>query len=172
GSWTWDAYYQYGRNKREQTYSHTRVNHFFAYALDAVDEGVFNGGAPNGNIQCRAVLQSIAEAAGCVPLNLFGNGNITPEAVDFAYDAAPEDFRYTQHVAAASVTGELWQGFGAGAVSAAFGVEYRGEDGDVTHGDIPYYNQLAFTFGQDFGGTIDVLEGFAEINVPVLSGAA
>lgn len=169
-SWTWDAYYQYGRNEREQTYSHTRVNHFFTYALDAVDEGEFNGGPPNGNIQCRAVLQGIAAAAGCVPLNLFGLNNITREAVDYAYDEAPEDFRYEQHVVAATVSGELWRGFGAGPVSAAFGVEYRGEDGDVTHGDIPYYNQLAFTFGQDFGGTIDVVEGFAEVNAPLAAG--
>lgn len=170
--WRWDAYYQYGRNKRDQTYSHTRINHFFQYALDAVDEGVFNGGAANGNIQCRAVLQGNADAAGCVPLNLFGTGNITAAAVDYAYDVAPEDFRYTQQVAAVSASGDVWQGFGAGPVSAAAGVEYRGEDGDVTHGDIPYYNQLAFTFGQDFGGKIDVLEGFAEVNAPLLADAA
>ncbi len=172
GSWSWDAYYQYGRNKRDQTYSHTRVNHFFQWAVDAVDEGEFNGGAPNGNIQCRAVLQGIAEAAGCVPLNLFGLHNITPGAMDYAYDSAPEFFRYSQHVVAATVSGNLSQGFGAGPISAAFGVEYRGEDGDVSHGDIPYYNQLAFTFGQDYGGKIDVIEGFAEVNVPLLAGQA
>lgn len=168
GSWSWDAYYQYGHNKRDQTYSHTRVNHFFQYALDAVDAGEFAGGAANGDIQCRAVLQNNPAAAGCVPINLFGSGNITQAAVDYAYDSAPEDFRYTQHVVAASATGDVWQGFGAGAISAAVGLEYRGEDGDVTHGNIPYYNQLAFTFGQDFGGTIKVLEGFAEVNAPLL----
>ena len=34
--WEWDAYYQYGRNTRDQTVSNTRVNSFFQYALDAV----------------------------------------------------------------------------------------------------------------------------------------
>src|SRR5690606_29584411 len=59
-------------------------------------------------------------------------------------------------------------GWGAGAIGAAIGAEYRTESGTVTHGDVPYYNQFAFTFGQDFGGDIEVLEGFAEVNVPVL----
>src|SRR5690606_34953103 len=49
--WKWDAYYQYGRNTREQTLSNTRVNHFFQFALDAVVD------PDTGEIVCRAVLQ-------------------------------------------------------------------------------------------------------------------
>src|SRR5690606_20495881 len=46
------------------------------------------------------------------------------------------------------------------------------EEGDVTHGDIPNYTDYAFTFGLDYGGSIKVLEGFAELNVPVLRDSA
>jgi iron complex outermembrane recepter protein len=159
--WNWDAYYQYGRNTREQTISNTRVNSFFQYALDAVRD-------PAGNVVCRGVLLGVAAAAGCVPMNLFGLHNFTPEALAYAYRTTREDFEYEQNVVAASINGDLFDGWGAGAIGAAFGAEYRTETGDVTHGNIPYYNEFAFTFGQDFGGDIDVVEGFAEINVPLL----
>lgn len=170
GTWHWDTYYQYGRNEREQTFSRARVNHFFQYALDAVDEGEFLTGTPNGNVVCRAtLLATVPEAAvGCVPMNLFGLDNLTEEAVNYAYRTAPEDFQYTQHVLAASTSGDLFAGFGAGPVRAAVGAEYRSEKGDVSHRDIPYYNEFAFSYGQDFGGSIKVLEGFAEINAPLL----
>ena len=170
GDWTWDAYYQYGINEREQVSTRVRVNHFFQYALDAVDEGRFRTGVPNGNIVCRATLLAVVPAAaqGCAPMNLFGINGLTPEAVNYAYRPAPEDFEYTQHVVAATVSGDLWQGLGAGALSSAFGLEYRTETGDVSHRDIPYYNEFDFTYGQDFGGDIDVIEGFAELNLPLL----
>ena len=44
---------------------------------------LINGGAANGNIQCRAVLEGNPVAAGCVPLNLFGLANIDPAAMAF-----------------------------------------------------------------------------------------
>ena len=168
--WTWDAYYQYGRNDREQSSSRVRTNHFFQYALDAVDEGRFRTGVPNGKVVCRATLLAVVpEAAkGCAPMNLFGLNGLTQEAVDYAYREAPEDFEYTQHVVAATATGPVFSGIGAGAFNAAAGVEYRSESGDVTHGNIPYYNEFAFSYGQDYGGDIDVVEGFAEINAPLL----
>jgi iron complex outermembrane receptor protein len=159
--WTWDAYYQYGRNTRDQTVTNTRVNHFFQYALDAVR-------APNGEIVCRAVLEGNPDAAGCVPMNLFGTRNLTPEAVAYAYRTTQENFEYDQNVVAASLAGDLFKGWGAGPIGAAIGAEYRTETGDVTHGNIPYYNQFAFTFGLDFGGDIEVAEAFTEINVPLL----
>lgn len=163
--WSWDAYYQYGRNTREQFVTNARVNSFFQYSLDAVRD------PDTGEIVCRAVLQGNPDAAGCVPMNLFGLHNLTPQALAYAWRTTREDFEYDQHVLAGSMSGDVYEGFGAGAIGAAFGAEYRTESGDVTHGNIPYYNDFAFTFGQDFGGDIDVLEGFVEVNVPVLRDA-
>jgi iron complex outermembrane receptor protein len=164
-NWRWDAYYQYGHNERHQFVTNTRVNSFFQYALDAVRD-------PNtGQIVCRAVLEGNPNAAGCVPMNLFGLNNVSREALEYAYRTTQEDFEYDQNVVAATLSGDLFEGWGAGAIGAAIGAEYRTETGDVTHGNIPYYNDFAFTFGQDFGGDIDVLEGFVELNVPVLRDA-
>lgn len=45
-------------------------------ALDAVDDG-------NGNIVCYAALQDPANWSDCVPVNLFGAGNASAEAIDY-----------------------------------------------------------------------------------------
>jgi outer membrane receptor protein involved in Fe transport len=59
GSWSWDAYYQYGRNSfRDETHNNT-VTARMLLALDAVRDGA-------GNIVCRS------GAPGCVPFNPFG----------------------------------------------------------------------------------------------------
>lgn len=171
-NWNWDLYYQYGRNDRHQFSRYSRVNTEFQYGLDAVDEGLFNGGPANGNIVCRETLMANPDprSQGCVPMNLFGRDNLSQAAIDYAYRPVIEDFLYTQHVAAATVSGRLFDGVGAGPIGAAAGVEYRKEKGDVTHGDIPNYTDYAFTFGLDYGGSIEVIETFGEINAPLLSG--
>lgn len=163
GDWTWDVYYQYGRSTRHQELSRSRVNSFFNFAIDAVIDPA------TGQPVCRAVLQGNPDAEGCVPLNLFGLNNLTQEAIDYAYRTAIEDFTYNQHVVAAAIQGELFEGFGAGPISGATGVEYRSDSGEVTHGDVPYYDQFALSFGLDYSGEIEVIEGFGELNVPLLA---
>lgn len=174
GDWTWDAYYQYGSNKRHQERTNNRVNSAFQFALEVVDEGEFTSGTPNGNIVCKELLRPDPHpiAEGCLPMNLFGIGHADPAALAYVYRDVVEDFTYTQHVLAGAVQGTLFQGWGAGPISAAAGVDYRSEGGEVTHGDIPFYNDYAFTFGLDYSGDISVLEGFAELNVPVFSDSA
>ncbi|MBB5987532.1 TonB-dependent receptor domain-containing protein [Sphingobium lignivorans] len=162
GNWTWDAYYQYGRNTRFQSLSHVRVNSFFSFGIDAVID------PSTGDPICRAKLQGNPDAADCVPINLFGASNLSQEAIDYAWREAIEDFKYDQHVVAASIQGALFDGVGAGPFSAALGVEHRSDKGDVTHGDVPYYDQFGGSFGLDYAGKIRVTEGFLELNTPLL----
>lgn len=164
--WKWDLYYQYGRNDRHQFSSYSRVNTEFQYALDAVRDPA------TGQIVCRELLDAVPDprAQGCVPMNLFGLDNLDQAAIDYAYRPVVEDFVYDQHVAAASVSGTLFDGW-AGPIGAAAGAEYRKESGDVTHGDIPNYTDYAFTFGLDYGGEIEVVEAFGEVNLPVFRDA-
>jgi iron complex outermembrane receptor protein len=172
-NWHWDVYYQYGRNKRHQFSPYSRVNTEFQFGLDAVDEGLIKNGIANGNIVCRETLAANPNprSQGCVPMNLFGLDNLSQAAIDYAYRPVVEDLIYTQNVAAATISGDLFDGFGAGPVGTAVGVEYRKESGDVTHGNIPNYTDYAFTYGLDYGGSIEVIEGFGELNVPVISGS-
>ena len=174
GDWTWDAYYQYGQNSRHQERSNNRVNSAFQFALEVVDEGEFTSGVPNGNYVCKELLRPDPSpiAEGCLPMNLFGLNQVDPDALAYVYRDVQEDFEYTQQVVSGAVQGTLFEGWGAGPISAAAGVDYRSEGGDVTHGDIPFYNDYAFTFGLDYSGDITVLEGFSELNVPVFADAA
>ncbi len=68
-SWSWDAYYQYGKTEQFAEIAGLRTNALFAAALDAVDEGmmrtmqqdedgnwIVGSGTPNGNIVCRGTL--------------------------------------------------------------------------------------------------------------------
>jgi outer membrane receptor protein involved in Fe transport len=172
GRWNWDLYYQYGRNDRHRDGRYSRVNTEFQYAVDAVDEGAFRTGTANGNIVCREQLMPDPDprAADCVPLNLFGLYNASQEAIEYTYRPVVQDFVYDQHVVAATLNGDLFSGFGAGPVGAAVGAEYRAEKGEVTHGNTPNYTDYAFTFGLDYGGSIEVIEAFGELNVPLLEG--
>jgi iron complex outermembrane receptor protein len=128
---------------------------------------------PSGKIVCRATLPGPAFnalAAGCVPLNLFGTSNADPNALAYAYRTLPEDFEYEQSVVAANIRGDLFKGWGAGPIGVAAGLEYRHDSGDVTHqmATTPWYNDFALSYGLDFKGKIKVVEGYGEVNVPVL----
>jgi iron complex outermembrane receptor protein len=116
----------------------------------------------NGQIVCRELLSATPNplAQGCKPLNLFGTGVLDPAAAAYAYRPVMEDFRYKQHVLSGSMQGDLYKGWGAGPIGVAAGIDYRRESGDVFHGNIPNYTDYAFTFGLDYSGKINVLEGF------------
>jgi len=174
GDWTWDAYYQYGRNRRDSSVIYSRHNDSFVMALDAIRD-------PDnpGEIICRpldpALLATFtpdyraeleALYANCVPLNLFGTGELPQDAVNFSFHPLREHFRYRQHVLAGSVQGTLFQGWGAGPIGIAAGVEHRDDKGDVGHGGVNP-NAYAFSWGLDYAGKIQVTEAFLEANVPV-----
>jgi outer membrane receptor protein involved in Fe transport len=169
GTWSWDAYYEYGRNENDQALFNNVVNgsgagyDFLNWALDAVRN-------PGGQIVCRQVLLNNPLAAGCKPLNLFGTGSADPAALAYAFRTLREFSTYTQQVLSANLQGDLLDGFGAGAVKLAVGAEWRREKGDVTHDlpNQPWYNQYFLSYGLDYSGTISVVEGYAEVNVPLL----
>ena len=165
--WVVEAYYQYGENRRHQVASRSRVNTPFIFALDAVT-------APNGQIVCAETLKANPDprAQGCVPMNMFGLNNLSPAAIDYVYRPVSEDFFFKQHAASANIRGELFSGRSAGAIGVAAGVDYRSESGNVTHGNITDYADYNSNFGLDYTGSIQVLEGFGEVNLPVFKDSA
>lgn len=176
-TWHWDAYYQYGKNEQSQRLANLSVNgtggvyDFMAWALDAVVD------PSSGNIVCRATLPGPGFnplAEGCVPLNLFGGDEVDPDAIAYVFRTLPEDFDYKQQVVAANFHGDLFEGFAAGPIGAAVGVEYRRDAGDVTHqlATTPWYNDFSLSYGLDFKGKSEVVEGYGEISLPVLKDVA
>ncbi|MBB5986924.1 TonB-dependent receptor domain-containing protein [Sphingobium lignivorans] len=170
--WRADAYYQFGQTDTRQVVSNNRITANFNRALDAVDEGRFLTGTANGNIVCRDTLSANAAvrdaAAGCRPLNLFGQYRFLPEARDYAFGTSTQTTRFQQHVVAANLTGELFD-FGSGPVSIAIGGEYRSERVRGSADDISRTNGFYISNASDFGPeTVNVTEGYVETVVPLL----
>ena len=147
-NWIVDGYYQYGHNKRTWKQVGMRVDRIFA-AADAVQD------PSSGAIVCRTSLFGNA-FPGCQPLDLFGQGNASPAALDYvigndvgekistplyfagsgfslgrtdsytAEEAKVNRTTLTQHVAELSASGTVLDGW-AGPISAAFGGSYRRE---------------------------------------------
>ncbi len=95
-------------------------------------------------------------------------------AIDYAFRTLFEFSTQKQDVAAINVRGDLFDGFGAGPVKLATGVEWRSESGTVITRSSPTSRGTAATtlsYGLDYGGKTEVIEGYAELNVPVFRDA-
>lgn len=170
--WNWDAYYQYGRTTRDQIGTGYRRNWAYTFATDAVLD--------DGQIVCRVTRDGLPAyavgvvdpiiAAGCQPLNIFGTGNASQAGLDYAFGSLTENNVIRQDVLAASFSGRLFDGW-AGPISAAFGAEWRKDKLSNNAGDLPTPIRTDFSlqYGDSFAGSTEVMEGFAEFEVPVLA---
>jgi outer membrane receptor protein involved in Fe transport len=101
---------------------------------------------------------------GCAPLNIFGEGNLSPEGVAFLRaEHAGAVTERTQKIASAFVTGspaDTW----AGPLDTAFGIEWRS--------DAVYFNSdnadvAGWFFQPAIEGSEDVLEIYGEAIIPL-----
>jgi iron complex outermembrane receptor protein len=182
-SWGWDAYAEYGDTETQQRLFHNVVSPFLTYSLDAVKNssgqivcGVTIPGQVNpstGAAYTAADVTLAAQNGGCQPLNLFGAKNASAAALAYVFPTLSEDVSYTQTVVSGNLHGDLFQGWGAGPIKLAGGAEYRHEHGNVTHDlqNQPFYASYELSYGLDYRGSIDVVEGYGELNVPLLKDA-
>jgi outer membrane receptor protein involved in Fe transport len=155
--WQWDSFFQYQRSRTDQltegVYSQTRLGLGADVVIDA-----------QGNASCR-----VGNAFGCVPVNPFGIGSITPDAGKFIATEQTSKEVFERRVAGASVTGNLLD-LPAGPVGAAVGLEWRKDE----YNFLPGATDLAGEYGPDSrgitAGQYDVTEYFAEFRVPILAG--
>jgi outer membrane receptor protein involved in Fe transport len=119
GDWRYDAYYQYGHtNSRTTMFGALRQDRIYQ-AMDAVIDPV------TGAIVCNSSLTFPGN--GCVPMNTFGVGSPSPEAI--AYVTQPridEVSKLQQHVADFMVQGQPFNTW-VGPVVVATGGSYRRE---------------------------------------------
>jgi outer membrane receptor protein involved in Fe transport len=178
--WTWNAYVaQSNMRERQVLYNNALVPRYLM-ATDAVRVTVANQGASGlaiGSIQCRALLQGSAAAAGCVPLDVFGTGVASPEALTYVNPGRDpssgiqdnETIALNQTVMAAAMQGVLPWRLPAGAVAVAFGAEYRHEQGGVIQADPRgALGQWAAGNFVPYRGQYHVEEGFLEVDAPIL----
>ena len=123
----------------------------------------FRGGDLRNTPQGQAALDA------CVPLNVFGRGNQSPEALAYIDATINPTERNEQEQAIAFVSGELWDFFGTGPIGVALGVEYRREYTEgrgrtaATAGRFLFLNT-----GADFPGVeYESEEAFAELSIPL-----
>lgn len=162
---TLDGYYQYGRTDYSQRGFNTTVNSRMGFAVDSVRDA-------SGNIVCRATIPGAsfnAAAAGCVPINPFGNGAPSAAARDYVTDTVMQDTVLEQHVAALTLRGnliDLW----AGPVAFAAGAEARRDSVRTMIDPISARNDFFTSPGGGIDGndrSLNVKEGFVEIAVPL-----
>lgn len=178
-TYNWEVSANYGHSETRGR-ERALVQQNFLNAIDAVDEGVFNGGAANGNIICRPghTNASIATLnATCSPLYLFGVNQFSQDALDYITTIADPTATNSQLVLNANINGPLFRLPGGDAV-LSLGYEHRREKTSFDPG--------LFFFGEDNGnGTrtqygrsipIDPVKGkfntnefFGELLIPIIS---
>lgn len=155
--WSYEAYY-----------SHSYVSHdtFFYNSASAkrLQQAMLARADPSGQIVC------IDPSNGCVPINIFGQQDISAEAADFLRIDPLERTRVKEQVAEASVRGDLLT-LPAGPLSIVLGADWRrtyykfAPDDSFEEGDT-----LGFLKSTGAGGSTHVYELFGEALVPILAG--
>lgn len=143
-SWlNYDAYYLFARTRNSQTQT--------------------------GGIS-RSAFQAGLDGTG-TPINIFGPGTLTPAMVQQITASASNTDVSQLQVASGSLTGRIGNlGLGGDDIGLAVGVEYRSvnsrfaPDPVSASGDI-----IGPNFGQATAGRYNVLEGFAELRVPIVA---
>lgn len=161
-SWVW------GQTTSDQAYR-TRNNERWFAAIDVVD-------GPSGP-ECRDNSGGETWDAGtCVPANVFGDGNISQEAIDFIMTSIVSQDEISQAVLSGYLAGDtsgLGISFPGGPVSFAVGAEYREEESEFNYDDfVETTSSPADLFwnggGADSFGRYDVAEAFLEVELPIL----
>ncbi|MEM9170391.1 MAG: TonB-dependent receptor, partial [Pseudomonadota bacterium] len=116
----------------------------------------------------------IPGSGSCSPLNIFAQLDaLNPETVDFVFQRTEIEAEIEQFVVNATVTGNSAGYFSlpAGGIGYAAGFEYREESSETRPDALQVARLGRFqTVDQEIvGGSFDVLEGFAEVTVPVLA---
>lgn len=188
GGWQVQGYVQSGRNDNELLFSDFLRRDRLSLAMDAVLH-------PDTNeIVCNVTLYT-DEFDDCVPVNLFGRGRASQEAIDWVAGDMFVHADLEQNLAEISANNEIHDGWGAGPISLAVGASWREQSIDHRIGPDHLVNQpplandpargirglptafvgtddrLQFVDLDNFEGSFNVKEVFAETLIPLVSGA-
>lgn len=156
----WDAYYQHGVTNTKEQLTPTWNNARLAMATDAVVHPT------SGQIVCRSSIANPSN--GCVPLNRFGVGVASQEALNYVLGTPLRTQEFTQDVAAFNLTTNDITGW-AGPISVAVGAEWRREK---MSGEVDPQYETGWKYGnyRVTSGEYDVAEAYIEAVVPLWEG--
>jgi outer membrane receptor protein involved in Fe transport len=179
GDWNYEVSLNYGEHKEHNQIQGNINTQRFILANDSALDPV------TGKIVCRSQINPsyagsdlagdparlAADIAACVPLNPFGEGNISQAAKDYLVAKTEATGKITQFDALAFVAGDLSGLFElpGGPIGFSLGGEYRREtlryDLDpLTQAGYNFYNAIPSFKSPSF----QVKEAFGEVNVPLL----
>ena len=172
-NYRYEVSYVFGQTLVNNVAINNRYNDRFAAAVDVVTNPA------TGQPVCRSNLVSSSAGSpisftpgpqsGCQPLNLFGEGSPSPQAIDWVMLDSATRSRITQNVVTAFVGGPV-PGFTlpGGPIDFIVGAEWRSES---STSDPPDEDELGITFGnvlRPSHGEFDVGEVFAEVLIPIV----
>ncbi len=182
-SWTWNAYAQFGESDRTQSVNDVAFENRWGYGFDAVidpatgqpacrvdvDPGITTPHlvAPFYSVPGRLLANPVL-SEGCVPINILGQ-NLTDEMREYGWGFLREDTVVKQDMYEFLSSGDIGAGFGAGPIRAAAGISFRKESiSNVGAEELgPLRTDFAIQYGESFGGDVDVLEYFGELDIPL-----
>lgn len=145
--WNYDVFYSYQRSEFVNTLENDQSISRIQSSLDNCPVG-----SPDG----------------CLPIDFFSAGGLTPEAVDYISVNAITQQLFERNNFQANVSGELFQ-LPAGALALAAGFEYREDSLEFIPDDTFQSGDLTgFNAQQPIAGTTDVYEIYGEVVIPVL----
>jgi len=155
--WQWDVSIGYGKSTQRQ--------HRFNEINVVRERQALNAeyAADGVTIQCA---DAEARAAGCVPLNVFGVGSITPAMADWLRVNPTIKSDVKQQNMLAYVSGDLFE-MSSGSVPVVFGIEYRKDELSLATDEGSQYGGITFNLIPSFSGEIDVWEAFGEMAFPL-----
>ncbi|MEL6567342.1 MAG: TonB-dependent receptor [Pseudomonadota bacterium] len=167
GSWNYDIYFQEGRVKNTLSQlGNINVDRFVQalnLATDANGDVILDAA---GNPTCSDTT------GGCAPINIFGLGNISPEAADFISTRVVADTDYEVTNLVANISGDTSGLFElpGGPIGLAFGAEYREEFSDFRPSqDLATGTISGFNAAPPVQGSFDVYGIYGEAYLPILS---
>lgn len=172
--WFWNVSYSYGQSQAISS-STSLVQRNFLNAIDAVVDPA------TGNIVCRVTLdppdalgsnfgtgEATRSVTDCVPLNLFGEGAASQEAIDFVTAEVTSESRNTQNIFNANFGGGLFDLFD-NEVAFNIGYEYRREEQSFTPDGFLQEGLGRSVAIAPVSGSFDTNEFYGEVLVPLIT---
>ncbi len=172
--WTYELSLNYGRLETKLR----SLNNLVLFDLDGNEDGFLLAldatRNASGQIVCRvnADADPTNDRPDCVPINVFGNGAPSQEALNFVNTTAIRDEEAEQFVALASVSGDLSQLFElpGGPIAFALGAEYREEKAFSAFDELTASGGTFLNAIQPFAPPkLTVKEAFGELRIPLLA---
>lgn len=162
-TWRLRTYLTQGTSRQANGFNNVPNRSRFAAAVDAVRD------PETARIVCRSTLTNPTN--GCVPLNLFGEGAPSAQAIDWVMGEYRADLTLKQLAGGLNLSADPFSTW-AGPVSVAVGAEYREESANQVVDATSAVRGWAFGNPQPLSGKFNVKEAYIDTVIPLAKEAS